>query len=568
MKKRRAIKKKSLICITIITLSLILVACQNNNNIESSSEIESSDIDKSSVEENSSEFIEKEYSKEIKELIEKAEVGDIEAMNTLSYYYFNGFGVEKDYDEFLKWSHKSAEAGNLASMFNLAYNYYYGFAGEKNYELAFKWYKKAASEMFPKALNALGHMYYNGLGVEKNIDLAIEYTHQSAGFLHNYSYVNMGSIIDDLDLDQDSNFWYRLAAKNYNFRNESNEILYENLVKGEVEIEKEYKVKESNIPKELIEDILLKYYSGTLYEYLELSSLDYKDFNLDEMDIEEDIEPFISNQRWFDSNYFIDLDGDEIKELLIFNLDGTMGISSLKILKENNARYEALEDKEVTFASHGINGIITYNNKKYFIIAGMDISNRSIWEVNIYQFDGYEISDPVTISLVEGDIKVIKTYQISDKYDDLINSIEKRIDEIFVEKTFSNRYDKLDQTIKVDADINNDGDRESYEYETLFYGTINRPLYMELSTKETSEKDREIINKVLAFNDLARPIGIEIFSKDNTDYVSVVAYEEGSNNHCLTTFKLEKDKMTVISNHLIVFDEKFIIEDGSKSVGW
>lgn len=523
-----------------------------NNTIDEEGEIES----KVESEENNKQYG---YDERINKLISDATVGDIDAMNTLAYYYFNGFGVEQDYEKSLELSIRSAEGGNLASMFNVGYNYYHGFTSDVNYELAIEWYQKAADEMFPKALNALGHMYYEGLGVEQDIDKAVEYTLQSAGFLHNYSLSNMGAIIDEKDLDDDANYWYRLSSKNYMIQSGSTNILYDNLVNGDVDIEVEYLIESESIPEELIEDILFKFYSGTLYDYLEKSSKEYKDFKLDDYYMDEETRRNVSPGWWYDSIYLADINNDGINEIISYIMEGTGGGVSFRILRNIDNEYKADQRYSSYPLMAGINGLITFGNEKYFIVANVDIGNRVIYEVNIYSFDDYLLADSITIEIGEIDTHVIKTYQLSNENDALVEMVEKRINGMFVEKYDSLFYDNVNETMILDVDIDNDGDVEHYEYESIFYGTINKPISLEFRTGLTSEEDLNIIQEVLNFNDLAIPIGLEVFNLDGVNYVGVLSYKLGTNNHCLTTFKLGNGKLIVITNHLITYNEKFII---------
>lgn len=498
------------------------------------------------------------YDKSILKLIDRANDGDLDAMNTLAYYYFNGYNVEQDYQKSLDWSIKSAEGGNLASMFNVGYNYYYGYAGEKDYDLAFKWYERAANQMFPKALNALGHMYYEGLGVEKNVDNALEYTMQSAGFLHNYSFSNMGSIIDDEGLDSDSNYWYRLAAKNYVIQSASNKLLYDNLKNGSAHVIIDNS-KNTEIPSDFIEGIIYMYYSGTLYEYLESENLRYRDFDVNNLSI-NDGNSSTSSRLWhYDNHYMIDLDDDGIDELISYQLDGSIGGSAFQILKNINGVYKLEEDK-VIYSEYGINGFITYEGNNYFIVGIIDIGNRAIYNVNIFLLKGIQVDEIITIELKELDTNYIRTFQSNEEYEVLNNLVEKRIKEMFYKKyKWRMLYENVNESLVIDTDINNDGDLEHYEYESIFWGTINRPITLEFRG-ENKEEDLSLINKILLFNDLGIPIGIEIFTLEGINYIGVLSYELGTNNYCLSTFMLEDDEMTLILNHLITFNEKIIVK--------
>jgi TPR repeat protein len=500
----------------------------------------------------------------IKELINRANEGDDDAQNKLSYYYFNGYKVKKDYKKSLMWSIKSANNGNLASMFNVGYHYYNGYAGKVDYDLAFEWYKRAADKMFPKALNALGSMYYRGEGVEKDITLAYEYTLQSAGLLHTYSLSNMGVMIDELELDQDSSIWYRLAAKNYTMPSSSNSILYDKLLAGENIMGIDYKIDLDSIPTNLIKDILYRYYSGTLNDYLEEESSAYKNFDLKELNMNEDDRSMLEYSWWYNTNYLVDIDSDGTKELIAYQLDGTIGISSFKIFKSVDGKYIEDESLRNTDLAHGINGIIDYNDLKYFVVGNISIDNRSIPSVSIYPIKDSMLADSVKIETVEEGMMLIKTYQVGNEYDDLVKQVENRINNMFVLKYGSLLYENLNESMVLDIDIDNDNSIEHYEYDAIFYGTINRPIGLEVKEGLTSEEDLETINMVLGFSDITIPIGIETFTQKDANYVSVLSYGLGTNNHCLTTFLLEENKRTIISNHLITFSERFIVTEDNE----
>ena len=140
-------------------------------------------------------------SKEIEELLKKAEQGDVESMyklgkcydkeenyveankwylkaaqlgngaaaNELGLNYANGLGVEKNLAEANKWYRKGAELGNGQAACNLGYNYAQGNGVEKNYTEANKWYRKGAELGNGMAASNLGVNYYNGYGVEKSL---------------------------------------------------------------------------------------------------------------------------------------------------------------------------------------------------------------------------------------------------------------------------------------------------------------------------------------------------------------------------------------------------------------
>ncbi len=570
IKKREHIMnvKSKYIFLFVVTL-LIFSSCnisangikENSINVNSTQDVEITN-DNVEAENEVSPEEDEEYEnldENTRELIEKANAGDLDAMNYLAYYYFNGIDVEQDYQKSLNWSIQSAEGGNVDSMFNVGYIYYYGYTGEVNYDLAFEWYERAAEHVHPKALNALGHMYYEGLGVEKNLDKALEYTRQSAGWLHNYSFSNMGTIIEEEELDGEANDWYRLAGKNYMIPSGSNSILYENLKSDASYIEVEETLKDADIPLDFVNNILYMFYAGTLYDYLESESSQFKDFDVSEILVCES-HSYVTSKGWrYDNHYLVDVDDDGIAELISYQLEGTAGGSQFQVLENSSGVYD-LKEENTSYHNYGINGLIDYEGKKYFLIAGVDIGNRAIYRVDILPLNGLQLDKMTTISLQELDTVHMQTYQVNDDFHELSLLVEKRIDEMFSKGNLWRVFYKNEgRSMVIDCDINNDGDIENYKYEALFYGTINRPTALEFESTN-SEEDVAIINKILKFNDLGVPIGLEIFTLEGINYVGVLSYALGTNNYCLTTFKLENDEFTVVLNHFITFDEKFILK--------
>ncbi len=505
----------------------------------------------------------KDYADMIAEKIEKANNGDISAMQSLALYYFDGFFVEQDYLTSLEWSLQAAKAGDVASMFNVGVHYYYGYAGVKDSKLALKWYQKAADKMFPKALNTAGQMYYLGNGTDMDIAKGIDYTLQSAGFLHHYSMANMVHFIKDKNFDDDIAFWYRLAAKNYRMPSSSNNEFYKELKNGKMLPQIEYIANNSTVPNELTEDIILRYYSGTLVDYLNNLNKNNTDFQIKNLDIDaEQWEiDWISSSKWFDKNYLIDINNDSIDELISYKLEGTMGTSKLRLFNYQNGKYIYDEANSIDLYPHGITGIVNYQNKNYLIIANVSIGDYSIWSIDIYPFNDSKLAKPLSINFNEDDVIYRKTYQKDASYDELNTMVEARISTMFFDKYNSKNmeYDKVEEKITLDCDINNDGKKEHIEYKAFYWGTINVPIFLDISN-DTKQKDLALIHKATKFNDLITPLGIEIFTVNKTNYLAILGYQEGTNNYALTTYKLEKDDITLVLNHLISFHEYFTVE--------
>lgn len=103
-----------------------------------------------------------------KELIAKAENGDIGAQCQLAMMYDQGEGAEKNPAEAFKWYRKAAEQGNEHSQLILGILYDKGAGVERNPIEAAKWYLKSADRGWDVAQVNVGWMYYRGDGVTKD----------------------------------------------------------------------------------------------------------------------------------------------------------------------------------------------------------------------------------------------------------------------------------------------------------------------------------------------------------------------------------------------------------------
>lgn len=77
-------------------------------------------------------------------LTERADAGDVDAMNQLGFKYFLGDDVAKDYSEALKWFRKAAEHGHPNALRNLGFCYERGFGVSKDTDEAIRLYGLAA----------------------------------------------------------------------------------------------------------------------------------------------------------------------------------------------------------------------------------------------------------------------------------------------------------------------------------------------------------------------------------------------------------------------------------------
>ena len=105
----------------------------------------------------------------IVELYETAiENGDVNAMNDLGAFYYDGHGCKRDYSKAFSYYEMAANHGHRLAQENLGYCYYYGRDVEKDYEKAYHYFALGALSGMPVSLYKLGDMYQNGYYVEKN----------------------------------------------------------------------------------------------------------------------------------------------------------------------------------------------------------------------------------------------------------------------------------------------------------------------------------------------------------------------------------------------------------------
>jgi TPR repeat protein len=103
---------------------------------------------------------------------QKAESGDVNAQAELGFSYQYGDGVEKNPIEALKWNLMAANQGSPMAQHNLAVMYDEGVDIPENNTEAIKWYRKAAEQGHPRAQLNLGIMYWQGEGVNRNLQQA------------------------------------------------------------------------------------------------------------------------------------------------------------------------------------------------------------------------------------------------------------------------------------------------------------------------------------------------------------------------------------------------------------
>ena len=125
-------------------------------------------------------YVEQDLSPLVKEIIQKAESGDVEAQTNLGLGYYHGEGVPQNYKEAVKWFTRSAQQGDADAQKYLGLMYYYGQGVPQNYKEAVKWFTMSAEQGDAEAQNELGMMYYHGQGVPQDYKEAIKWYTKAA----------------------------------------------------------------------------------------------------------------------------------------------------------------------------------------------------------------------------------------------------------------------------------------------------------------------------------------------------------------------------------------------------
>ena len=119
-------------------------------------------------------------SDELALLKQSAELGNVEAQNTLAEHYYTGVGVVKNPAEAVKWWRKAADQGHAQAQYNLGVCYNTGVGVPENPTEAVKWWQKAAERGDMRARSNLGAFYLVGRGVEKDVALGIKWIEKAA----------------------------------------------------------------------------------------------------------------------------------------------------------------------------------------------------------------------------------------------------------------------------------------------------------------------------------------------------------------------------------------------------
>lgn len=83
---------------------------------------------------------------ELRQLMQAAMCGDVEAQTYLGYLYYEGEGVEQNYNEAVKWYKKAAKQDYAPAQLALGECYYFGECVEQDYKKAVYWYEKGLKQ--------------------------------------------------------------------------------------------------------------------------------------------------------------------------------------------------------------------------------------------------------------------------------------------------------------------------------------------------------------------------------------------------------------------------------------
>ncbi len=138
----------------------------------------------------------------LKEILNKAKSGDVEAQFQMANYYAEGIGVVEDASEAMRWMREAATGDHTEAQYRMGAFYSYSieeaiqwftkagqnghleaqrrlgahYAGSgKNKAEAFKWFLLAAQQDDIESSYEVGNMYFYGMGAAKNLTEAFKY---------------------------------------------------------------------------------------------------------------------------------------------------------------------------------------------------------------------------------------------------------------------------------------------------------------------------------------------------------------------------------------------------------
>lgn len=113
--------------------------------------------------------------------LKAAELGNLDAMETIGYMFYVGEGTDENEEKAFYWTKRAVDEGNNNAIENLAYHYRHGIGTAQDFSKAVELYTQAAELGKNNARVDLGEMFFSGEGVTKNLDKAIDYFSKAAG---------------------------------------------------------------------------------------------------------------------------------------------------------------------------------------------------------------------------------------------------------------------------------------------------------------------------------------------------------------------------------------------------
>ena len=122
-------------------------------------------------------------------------LGDLKSKYTASMMYLHGVGnIQKDSIKAEKLLTELAEMGNVQAQIALGSHYLTGDLLPKNQVLGLKWTEAAAKQNNGLALNNLGWLYYKGTGVKQDYKKAVAYLEQGTQQNNALAYGNLATL--------------------------------------------------------------------------------------------------------------------------------------------------------------------------------------------------------------------------------------------------------------------------------------------------------------------------------------------------------------------------------------
>ncbi|QDU96062.1 DUF1444 family protein [Lignipirellula cremea] len=149
-----------------------------------------------------------------------ATLGDLDAQAMLGVCYRYGEGVDSNEGTALYWFRKTAESGNPLGQFMLGDCYKMGVGVGQDYTAAAKWFQKAAMQELADAQFSLGVCYYRGQGVPQDNAQAVAWLRKAADQGQGYAMNLLGECYrtgQGVETDREmAAQWYQLAAEQEN----------------------------------------------------------------------------------------------------------------------------------------------------------------------------------------------------------------------------------------------------------------------------------------------------------------------------------------------------------------